>query len=122
MRLSHLTRTIAVCAALACGAAFSAQAQTTAAPATTPMTKPATPGLTAPAMPSTSTATSAKQAASKVNINTATATELDALPHIGEKRSAAIIKGRPYKSTEELVSKKVLSKSVFEGIKKHITI
>jgi DNA uptake protein ComE-like DNA-binding protein len=122
MRLSHLTRTIAVCAALACGAAFSAQAQTTAAPAVAPTTKPATPGLTAPATPSTPAATSAKQAAAKVNINTATATELDTLPHIGDKRSAAIIKGRPYKSTEELVSKKVLSKSVFDGIKKHITI
>ena len=45
------------------------------------------------------------------------ADELDALPGIGGARSAAIIKGRPYKGKDELVSKKILSESVYAGIK-----
>jgi DNA uptake protein ComE-like DNA-binding protein len=124
MELLRLVRTAAVCSALAFGATHAAQAQTLTAP--TPATPakpatPATPGLTAPTTPA-APATAAKQVTGKVNINTASASELDALPNVGDKRSAAIIKGRPYKSTDELVSKKVLSKGVFDSIKKHITI
>ena len=58
----------------------------------------------------------------KININSASASELDSLPGIGDKRAAAIIKGRPYKTTDELVSKKVLSQGVYNKIKTHITL
>jgi DNA uptake protein ComE-like DNA-binding protein len=121
MKVTRLARTVAVCSALVFGAALSAQAQTLTAPTTTKPANPA-PTLTTPAPATAGPTNAARQATSKVNINTASASELDALPNIGDKRSAAIIKARPYKSTDELVSKKVLSKGLFDSIKKHITI
>ncbi len=65
--------------------------------------------------------TSSTPATGLVNVNTATPAELDALPQIGEKRSAKIIKNRPYKTIDELVTKKALSKGIFEKIKDKIT-
>ncbi len=55
------------------------------------------------------------------NINTATTADLDKLPQIGKARAAKIIGARPYKTTDELLSKKVLSKSVYDKIKDKIT-
>ena len=52
-----------------------------------------------------------------LDLNSASAAELDALPGIGEARSAAIIKGRPYRGKDELVSKKIIPKNVYDGIK-----
>jgi len=57
-----------------------------------------------------------------VNINRATAEELDALPQIGKARSEAIMKARPYKSADELVTKKVLSPGVYDVIKDKISV
>jgi DNA uptake protein ComE-like DNA-binding protein len=93
---------------------ITAHAQSTS----TTKTVPATP---APAAATPAPATTAAPA-TLVNINTATAQELDALPQIGEKRAAAIIKKRPYASADELVSKKVLSQGVFDKIKDKITV
>jgi competence protein ComEA len=52
-----------------------------------------------------------------VDINSATAAELDALPGIGAARSAAIIKGRPYRGKDELLSKKIIPQNAYDGIK-----
>ena len=71
------------------------------------------------AMPATSS--TAMPAMSMTNINTASATELDKVPQIGKSRAAKIIKMRPYKTTDELVSKKVLPMSVYNKIKTQIT-
>jgi DNA uptake protein ComE-like DNA-binding protein len=93
-----------------------------AAPMTTTTPAPTTPTAPAPKpAPATSTSKAPVPAAHSVNINTASAAQLDALPQIGEKRAAKIIQNRPYKSVDELVSKKVLSQGVFNKIKDYIT-
>ncbi len=57
-----------------------------------------------------------------VNINTASLKELDSLTGIGATRAQAIIDNRPYSAIDELVSKKVITKSVFEKIKDKISL
>jgi DNA uptake protein ComE-like DNA-binding protein len=73
--------------------------------------KPATPAQSAPA---------AAPRASLVDINSASVEELDALPQIGATRAEAIIKGRPYKSKNELLDRKVLPSNVYEAVKDRI--
>lgn len=67
------------------------------------------------------TATSTSNSA-KVNINTATTGELDKLPGIGPVTVDKIISSRPYTSTQELLDKKVVTKSQWEKIKEMIMI
>ena len=47
---------------------------------------------------------------------------MDKLPGIGPVTAGKIIAGRPYSVIEELVSKKAVSKSVFEKIKELISL
>ena len=60
--------------------------------------------------------------AGQVNINTASAQELDSLWGIGAKRAADIIANRPYTKTEELVTKAGVPQNVYEKIKDKITV
>lgn len=57
-----------------------------------------------------------------VNINTASLSELDTLPGIGQTYGQKIIEHRPYSNVQELLSKEVLTKSVYEKIKSKISI
>ncbi len=59
---------------------------------------------------------------SLININTASAKELDSLPGIGQVYAQKIIEQRPYSTTEELVTKKVIPKSTYEKIKDRISV
>lgn len=56
----------------------------------------------------------------RVNINTATKSELDQLKGVGEARAQTIIEGRPYQTIDEV--KKVLPSNVYEQIKDVITV
>lgn len=60
-------------------------------------------------------------AETKTNINAATLDELDRLPGIGKITAAKIIQGQPYQTIEELLTKKIVNKSVYENIKTIIT-
>jgi DNA uptake protein ComE-like DNA-binding protein len=63
--------------------------------------------------------TSSRQG-SVIDLNSASAEELDALPGIGKKRAAAIIAHRPYKAKDELVERKIIPQSVYSQIKDKI--
>lgn len=110
--------------AISTGAALAQTSSTTSptpAPATPPAASKSTAPTAQPAQPGAKTATPAKAAA--IDINTATAKELAAkLPGLGEQRAEAIVKGRPYKGTDELVQKKIVPDAVYAQIKNQITV
>jgi DNA uptake protein ComE-like DNA-binding protein len=88
----------------------------TKAPATTSMPAAGTPAGTAARTTQNGTASSAAQG-KLVDLNTASVADLDTLPGIGKTRAEAIIKNRPYKGKDELVTRHVLPQNIYNGIK-----
>ncbi|MBV8963386.1 MAG: helix-hairpin-helix domain-containing protein [Hyphomicrobiales bacterium] len=97
-------------------------AQTPTPPTGTQKMAPTASDKMAPAKPATApaAATTGTTKTDLLDINSATAEQLDALPGIGKAYSAAIIKGRPYKGKDELVQKNVIPDSVYQQIKDKI--
>jgi competence protein ComEA len=111
----NLRRLLSVAALLALSAA-PAFAQV-AAPA-----QPAAPAVAAPAKTVTPVATT--PIVKKINLNTATATELDTLPRIGPARAKAIVDARakgPFKNWDDFVARKVVPSNAEAAIKDKVT-
>lgn len=75
---------------------------------------------TAFAQTGTAVSPAAKAAAAKaqlIDINSASAEELQSIKGIGDAYAKKIIENRPYKAKDELVSKNVLPKGVYDKIK-----
>jgi competence protein ComEA len=106
-RRSVMTRVIALLVALA----FALGVGTTLASAQPPKDPPKPQPKAPPA---------AKKEA--LDINSASADELKAVKGIGEADAKKIIENRPYRTKDELVEKKVLSKATYDKIKNQIRI
>lgn len=72
------------------------------------------------ASPTASSASSKGTAAEKLDINSATKDQLDALPGIGEAYSQKIIANRPYRTKRDLVTKKIIPQATYDKIKDQI--
>ncbi|MCB1542429.1 MAG: helix-hairpin-helix domain-containing protein [Rhodoblastus sp.] len=87
-------------------------------------TQPATPSKAAPPPAAKAAAPAAKPApAMKIelmDINSASADQLETLKGVGKARAAAIVKGRPYKGKDELVQKGIVPQNVYDDIKDKI--
>lgn len=64
----------------------------------------------------TAKAAEVKSDAALIDINSASADQLSALPGIGKAYSKKIVDGRPYANKSQLVSKGVLPESVYKKI------
>jgi len=81
---------------------------------------PASAADTKTAAPAPAAAQKAPATADKLDINTATEKELSQLAGIGDARAKAIVKGRPYKGKDELVSRNIIPQSVYDKIKDQV--
>ena len=84
--------------------------------AQTPSKSPSSPATAAPSAVGKPAAKSDK-ASELVDINSASAEELDKLPGVGPARAKAIIAHRPYSGKDDLVQRKIIPPNVYNQIK-----
>ena len=68
----------------------------------------------------TKTDTKAAAKSDLIDLNSASSADLEALKGIGKVHAAAIIKGRPYKGKDDLVTKKIITEKEYAEIKDKI--
>ena len=80
------------------------------------------PATKAPAakVPAKAPAAVAKASGAPIDINSASEAELRKLTGIGAAYSDKIIKGRPYKGKDDLVTKKIIPQATYDKIKDQI--
>ena len=57
-----------------------------------------------------------------LDLNSAPLAELQQLPGVNEATAKKIVENRPYARSDELVTKKVLSKAAYDSLKEHIAV
>lgn len=122
---ARVLRTLGLAAGLLLPVLAHAQAPTSGGRAAAPA--PAAPfGTAQGSMPlgGTGPARNARPPAAQgvVNINSASAQELDGLYGIGPARARKIIAGRPYASPADLVTRKILPQKVYDRIKAQLAV
>jgi len=57
-----------------------------------------------------------------LDLNAASLDELKMVPGVNEATAKKIVENRPYARTDELITKKVLSKAAYDSIKEHFAV
>ena len=81
---------------------------------------PTPPSAAKTETPTRPPATTSQPTGALVDINSASAEELDKLPGIGPARAKAIIANRPYSGKDDLVNRKIIPSNVYNQIKDKI--
>lgn len=108
MRLGHYIAALWLSVLIAAPVAAQSTSPTKSPPAAT----------TAPRTPDAPSASTGSQ--ELVDINAASAEELDRLPGVGPVRAKAIISHRPYNGKDDLVQRKIIPQNVYDQIKDKI--